>query len=331
MTFLLFEDDQSAGKKLKQLIELEFGEDTCLWAKSPEEADEIHQENTERVLVLIADVMKDGKPVGLELVEEHSGFIPTIVISGHKEEEFAEYRDRFGPIVYLEKGPDLPKQLLPELHVALASAETERQAALAGTDRRNVCLSREPGVILQVNLHLSLLSPKIAVQPRCLFWDFSSLQVLVRELQTHVQKWRGQVCTLNHQSITAVFPGELDEDPSPFSRAIASVRETKRALGEVERTVLRRYPFSAAIVEGVIVSGMFGNRTPGLPAVVGRLGDMADQVAGTALAGEVGVIDEFLSTDSLELFKKCKGEQRPGLVSIRKLTEDVACTFINVS
>jgi hypothetical protein len=329
MSIVLFEDD-AFGEKLKRLLESSFGAGSVWWAQTPEDAEQILEEQRDEIQVLVADVMKDGKPVGLELVEKYSGRLPTIVISAHQESEFTEYANRLGPITFLSKGPDLFDRLSLAIKNAIVMAEDERKVDLVGEDRESLCISRKPGAILHVNIHLSTTSNAEFPQEHFTYWDFATIQVLVKEFHRQVLLQRGQVFALHDQTLAAVFPSEVDATSSTFARALACVRGVKHALGDDRRSVLLSHPFGAAIVEGVIVSGMFGVRPPGIPAVIGRLGEIASQVALAAWGGEVGVIDNRLHADSLSLFKSSRGERISRQVTVRGLSQPAECTFLSI-
>jgi len=317
---LVLEDDDNFREKLIPRMETHFkGAVRILTATTVDQAERLLEEHGQSVAVLVTDVMMpNGEPAGIEVAARYSVSLPVIVISAFAVQSFGRDPQTLGVTAYLEKSTKATffRDLMLNIEEAI---EAKEQPSLA--------LSRERGAAICVRFRLSDLRSEEISRVDLRTVDFQAIAYGTREWQAAIESAEGRLSALYGQCLHGAF---LDQQ-----RNQDSVRRAVDVfVNACDRTAIQyhegfdRCPFGAAIVTGVLSSGLFGLRPPGLAAIVGRLADVAQQLATTTKGRELAVLPDSLAPENLRHLKKALGEaDRTELVAIANLIEPVNVSY----
>lgn len=325
---LLLEDNEKYALSLEKKIKRGFNEKVDIWkAYNLDDAKQLLREQENVLDVIITDiVMSNGKPDGLELVSKVAGRFPVIIMTAHSPEDYIDKVENVGPVVFLKKGtPYLHRQIVSNVRHAVSWKAADERIGPEEREVNSLSLSREKGAILAVRFHFAPVNEYSFGDANITNWDFASLAVGFRHWQQEVESRGGRLCSFHGQMLIAVF--EDSEKENAFRQAIESARAASHLDGQ-KAAVFYRCPFSAAVLMGINVSGMFGRRIPGYPAIVGRLGDIAYQVALTGGYGEVAIIPNDLPRDEKKWADSLTNYRRYESLNLVGLTGPVDVEYI---
>ena len=327
---LLLEDDDAERELLKSELEAAFPGQIEGWTASDvATAEQLLLEQADAIDIVIADVrMADGTTGGLTFARRATQRLPVIVISAHPPAEYADEAANMGPAVFLRKGRRLVTELIAELRNVLAWCEAEKRQQLEQREFRSLSLARRPGVIVAVHFHLQDIPVEALIDPRATTFDFAALAVGYRQLEEAVQRNQGQIVEFGGQTAIASFAFDEDEGgDEAFRGAVTSLLMTRQGVGDDAGTVFYRCPFSAAVVPGLLVSGMFGKGVPGRGAIVGRPGKAARQMAMRGAASDIAVEKAWLTDKQYDAFDRISGTVREEACMLDGFTGMTNITF----
>lgn len=289
--------DDFDAHAIKEFIERRFdGNVVVVPAIGIEEAKQILASRRGQIDVAVLDVfVPDSTAAGLDLGREIAADIPIFFISGHPVEEFAARAHGLVPVAFMEKTGDWRDRLVNGIRNVLEPKEDPEPTA---ADReyarlRSYSFGHTPGAVATVRFHLPELPEGQDQSPAESLWDFGPLCVAIRYLESYVHQHHGRIVHCDGLSARVMFPA-VGAELGHFEQAIRSLVETSQMI-ERRRAGGFDVPwFSAGIVHGTIVTGLVGERNPGHSALIGRLGDFADQMAIIARPQEIGAIDAWL-------------------------------------
>lgn len=317
---LLLEDNLKLRNNLKAGIERAFdGQVDVYPAGSVEEAEQLLSEHDSGFDLLITDVMMpDGQPGGLDIAAIVAPWMPVIVISAFKPESFKRDTASLGRTVFLQKSSDkaFRTTLIDEVGKSLETKEV-----------RSLCLQRHRGTILAVRFHLPHVViedvPHVDVRDQ----DLLAIGFGVREWQASLEPLNGRIYSIHSQSMLSVFTDNDTPHKSDMNAIQSFLDVCSKTAGE-QRAGFDRCPFSAAAVPGMLLSGVFGNHPPGLAAIIGRTGDISEQLTRLAKPREIAVVEGWLTAECRKWFRKLPGERRAERLMLVNLTSPIEVSFL---
>ena len=159
-------------------------------------------------------------------------------------------------------------------------------------------------------------------------WDFAAMAVGCRDWQDAIEANNGQIYGFHDQSLMAAFPNT--ESSSGAQRALKAAQVARKTSSADGQEGFQRYPFCAAVAQGEIVSGLFGNRIPGLASVAGRIGDFAYQIASKGYKSELGYVDTLLTSVDRTIFESASGTRRVEQIFVVGIDGPIQVTFIRL-
>lgn len=317
---LLLDDDRDAAAGIQSAVEAIYPGPIGIWlANTVDEARTILREQDSILDVVITDIMMDdGTPGGLSIAAEAGGRLPVIVISAYDRADFGKRAADLGPVQFVEKTQGFEQNLVQQLQSAIAWKTWENAANPAETELRSLCLAREPGTVLAIRSHLSPVELELAGTSQATIVDLGATASGFRQIETAIERHGGYLYALHDQNCMAAFREQDRSDEAPYTardgqKSLRDAFESCRTVRGLLRDfvpVLSSFPFSAALVPGVIVTGVFGSRTPGRASVLGRSGDIAMQLALRGQPGEICVALALLDSVTLDWWQSLNGERR---------------------
>lgn len=336
---LLLEDKEDVAIGIMESIKALYPGPIDVWTVFNEkDALDVIREQSPDLDVVVTDIlMGDGMPGGLDVAKVASARLPVIVISAFDRSDFGERSAALGPIQFVEKGrPDFGKELVRKLQSAIGWKSWNSHVNPEESERRSLCLAREPGTILAIRSHLSPLPIAAIGDLQSTVGDFHSIAVGLRFHETAIQRQGGSVYAFHDQVCMALFPDRSPdaeteqkkvEPRRSLQAAFEACRISRRLSGDTA-PALNEFPFSGGLASGTIVTGVFGMRTPGHASIIGRLGDVAHQIASYGLPAEIGLVPAWLDADSRKWWNALGGERRTKVERIIGVDTEVELEFL---
>jgi hypothetical protein len=242
----------------------------------------------------IIDVMQEGKPHGLDLVSEIGARHPCVVVSAHVHQITKEQLRAAGNIFFIERNPriwDSLREIINQVYNGLEFVEANRKRPNVLRARSHSSLN---GAILVTR---NWLNPASGVNPHEMImeWDFAHLVSVVSVVEKEVIQEGGYVLSVDGVTCVSLFP-EDENKSSLFRRAHDAAQHIQNKLNL--SSACERRPVSFGFVEGQVMSGLFGERHPGISGVVGRTSDVARQLSISAKPGYLLCISDLMSVES---------------------------------
>lgn len=327
---LILEDNERFLESLMAHIQKAYKDNVdILTATNPDEAEGQFESHGSTVDVFVTDVMMaDGTPSGLDLAARLAPRLPVIVISAFPPESFERRPERLGPVTFLKKSASKAFQLalLQSIQKAVLIKRFDERVKEESRELRSLCLQRHRGAILSVRFRLPDLAPSDLPTLDLRNLDFVSIGFGTGQWQASIEENDGRINAMHDQSLWASF-ADTGENQDGVQRAVESFRRTCDAIDGESKAGFEQCPFGAACVPGVLVSGVFGRHSPGMPAIVGRLGDIASQMALRALPREIGLARDWLTVRRRNWFDRLPGNHRVETMFLANLTDLVEVTF----
>ena len=317
---LVLDDDEQFLVALNSRIHKHFGDRVrILTATDIKRADTLLEQHGQSVAIFVTDVMMpNGKPEGIELASRYAPTTSIIVISAFPIEEFGHDPETLGVAAFFEKSSK------PTFFAALMAAIEEE---LASRQQPSIALSKERGTVLCTRFRLPDIAASQVPQIDLRDTDFQAIAHGSREWQSSIEAAGGRISAIHGQSLHAGFLDQ-SEPPNSFHRAVDSFMNTCDRMSLLHKDGFDRCPFGTALVTGLISSGLFGLRPPGIPAIVGRLSDHAAQIAATARSRELAVLPRSLRQQNLRLLTRTLGpEIRTELVQLDNVLDLVEVRY----
>ena len=299
-------------------------------ATSIEEAEAQMEVHSTTVDLLITDVMMPGGiPSGLDLATRMSPRIPVIVISAFPPDSFENHPDRRGPVKFLKKSSSKEFQgnLLAAVQKSILIKQFDDRMKTDSEELQNLCMARKRGAVLVNRFRLSELAPGEVPKVALRNLDFASVAFGSREWQKAIEQYEGVIYSIHDQSLKASFEDSGDFQEG-FQAAVQSFCVACEATQGEWKAGFNECPFGAAAVPGMLVSGLFGRNRPGIPAIVGRIGDIASQMALHARSRELAVVRDWLVERRRRWFDALPCDQkRVETLLMANLTVPVEVTF----
>ena len=323
---LILEDDQKQLTRIKKRIERVFkNQIEILTATSADEAEGQLEAYGSTLDLFLTDVMMagpDGKPapVGLDVATRLAPRVPVIVMSAFPPDSFDRDPGRLG-------SEEFQQELVAAVQNAIITKQFDDRTREEPKELHSLCLDWRDGAILAIRFRLPDIAPRDLSTLDLRNVDYRAIGFGIREWQKSIEDANGRIHALHDQSFWASFV-DTDSHQESVQRAVESFVTTCAATAGTSKAGFAQCPFGAAVIPGKLVSGLFGRHAPGLSAIVGRLGDMAAQIALRARPGEIGLVRDWLVPRRKRWFDRLSGSKRSdsGLL-LPNLTESVEVTF----
>lgn len=293
---------------IREFLERRFeGDIEVLAAIGVHEAKLILADRGREIDVAVLDIfMPDKEPAGLDLGRKMGADIPIIFISSYPQKEFAKEAHGLVPVAFVEKTTDEDwYDHLGDAIRGVLDVEEEPDEIAADKEyarRRSHSFGHTPATVVTVRFHVDDLPEGQAEPPAECLWDFGPLCLGYRHVELCVTEHHGRILHCHALSAHAIFPAVATE-PDHFTQALRALFDASATIENRRAGHLDCPRFSAGIMPGTIVTGLVGERNPGHAAVIGRLADVAGQIALIAKPGEVGTVRNWLGADERAAIK----------------------------
>ncbi len=328
---LILDDDEKFLNGVVDFVQKSFeNKIEILTAKNVEEAEALLEAHASTLDVFVCDLMMaDGKPGGLELATRMAPRMPVIAFSAFPPKSYDGLPERLGPVIFLEKSASkqFRAKLIEAIHLSIQVKQFGNRANDEVRELRSLSLSRTRGAILAARFRLPEITPADLPKYDLRNMDFAAIALGAKFFESSIEASGGRVHSMHDQSMWASF-----HDTSPEQEGVKNAIEAfEKTVGEVDgewKAGFEQCPFGAAVVPGLLVSGLFGQRSPGIPAIVGRTGDIGFQMALRAKPHEIAVVREWLTTRRRRWFDRfAAGKCRVETCGLTHLSAPVEITF----
>jgi CheY-like chemotaxis protein len=318
---LLVDDEDAYRQAAKEWIEKGYPKlyggmkPTVLPVATIAAAEDILRQRPSGVDVIVTDADLPGRN-GFDLARLVGGGLPLVMISARDPAMFKDQAKGISPPpVFLPKPTSLRNAgpLLEQIHdwlwykaiqdasraADLPPADTAPLAELPPSPRgatgRNLSLSRERAAILAVHVDMGEVPAGNPLPPDGMDFGYAHQYAAVFHVAVH--EAAGEPLVLIGQFLVAAFPdGEAADGVRRAIRALLAFRDRmQRVLPSVGRVP----QFAAGVAAGPCSVGRFGGGLLGTPAVVGRVPDVAVQLAAIAHIGRLAFVRPWLSATEL--------------------------------
>jgi len=319
-------DDQDVDA-LTEVIRRTYGSPIDLYpARSLGEARGLIDGMSDTIDVLVVDIfLEQGRPTGIDFAREIKNRYPVIFVSGHDESTFRNEIEGLSPLAYHDKPVDAQK-LCAQIRSGVELKSRAEALDQDATYVKNLSLSHANATILCASFSLGEVHRSEACNPAACKWDFAPLALGIRSLERCIDGRRGRVLHISGTRALAIFPGS-GAASDHFAQALSALVQANNAIGGLLSKSFHPARFGAGVIPGTMVMGFFGDRNPGHSAVVGRLVDIAERIAYSSKAGEVGTVEGWMKAADRKTFDALKGPERREQVRVSGVLEPLDIVY----